>query len=537
MTEKSLASVFLNKVPDLRINKNNTFSAGRHPVTPQILWKLAKQYKFTADLFDITPDAYLIDSNTTFASSVCDALENLLRQKQTNEGEETYAADQEKLFHTFFNTSIRAPLSDLLFIELVDHDKKWIVYDEIHDISYPYAFNVIESTLRRLIKNKKLYADFIDQRLRQCRKVYSPLDDRFLEDEGGHVCYNFYNKPQWMKDWTPSEKVTALPEKTEFFLNHLANHSKEDRNMLLSFARDTVFSRAKYILILRGAAGCGKNMFIENMLANLVGCNSTSSNYYKTSRTFLESAFHGAITRHQLVFADEVAITESRSETLKDWHNEMGTGEDKYVTTNGPVRLRCSIVCATNFKRNVFVRAGDRKYLVPTLNDTDIKRATSQEWIDSLIEEWKDPEVLRQIASYLYRRVEEQKTFDVKTPQFLELCWISNPEYLKKFLHLATTQRTIREREFRKIYRSSDKRGLTMDTLRDQFEEYIIGHRVAKDDGGTWELDDKLEWVFKSNLVGRVDLVYQTNGKGKDSESRARSAASIKDDNVIVFQA
>jgi len=522
VTEELLARVFIKNLPNLSLSKNGNVCCDRSVLFPKGLLKLAKTHQFIDELAGhIGPSqCFLLEEDSQLSNAVLLEIKQQLKDKEEQYDEDGFAAAQEALYHTKFNDSIQSPLSDLLFIELVDQDKKWIIYDELKDVSYPYAFSVIDSALRRLIPNKKLYAEFINQRLRQCRRCYSPQDKRFFEDEGGHVCYNTYNKPAWMKDWTPDEAVKTLPEKTEFFFNHLSNGSELDRNMLLSFARDTLFSRALYILVLRGAAGCGKNMFVENLLANLVGRNSTSSNYYKTSRTFLESAFHGAITRHQLVFADEVAITESRSETLKDWHNEMGTGEDKYMTTGGPVTLRCSIVCATNFKRNVFVRAGDRKYLVPTLNDTDIKRATSQRWIDSLIEEWKDTKTLQQIASYLYYNIEEQMQFDVKTPQFLELCWISNPEYLKKFLHLATSQRTIREREFRKVYRSSDKRGLTMDTLRDQFEEYILGHRIPKEEGGTWELDEKLEWVFKSNLIGRYELVYQT--KGLDTKHRAK---------------
>jgi hypothetical protein len=250
-------------------------------------------------------------------------------------------------------------------------------------------------------------------------------------------------------------------------------------------------------------------MLIENLTAQLVGCGAGANNYFKGSRSFLESTFQGAIKRHQVILLDEINLTEERSETLKDWHNDLGNAEDKYVNSGGPVPLRCSIAWATNHKKNVHLKLSDRKYLVPTLNGTDLKHVKGQEWIDNILEEWKDPKVLQSIASYLHNTYQEHMLFNKDTPQFLELCWISYPEYLKKFICLAVMQPVVKESDFKKVSKNSRSDRVSLDKLRGFLDEFAVGNRIKNI--GTWKHDKEFRWVFTSGIVGRRDLVHNAS--------------------------
>lgn len=522
MTEKSFAQVFFDSLSliityrpsskqptKLYINKNQVFAND--------LFRLAKKHELMAPLKEVSKEHFFeLQDNDIFAMKVLVELNKLFEKKyeeETNDKDsaEEFEAAQQALFTTYFNTSIATPLAKLKVVIIPDKSKAVYLHDEENNISYNYNYDVVMSTLQRLIPHKGVYAMYLAQQAVQCKEIYSPRAPRFTQDETGHHCYNTYNLPAWRVGWKPDPSVKELHPRTKEFLNHLTNNSQIDFDMIASWIRDAVFSRAALILGLRAEPGSGKNLLIENLTANLVGCGAGSNNYFKGTRNFLESTFQGPIKRYQLIFQDEINLTEARSETFKDWNNEKGNGDDKYMTSGGPVPLSCSLVWATNHKKNVHVKLPDRKYLIPTLNNVDLKHVKTQEWIDALIKEWKDPEVLRNVASYLYNTYEEDrsKKFDKNTPQFLELCWVSYPEYLKKFLCLAVMQKTIKESEFKKFSRGTRADKVSLDKLRDFLSDFAVGNKIK--DIGSWKHDREFKWVFYSNIVGRYDLIHNVD--------------------------
>jgi hypothetical protein len=517
MTEKSFADALFNALSPVI-----SYRAGskqptklfihRNQVHADGLFSLAKKYGISAKLKEISKDAYLdLQDNDAFAIKVMTELNALFQKKhedetQNGDSEESFDEAQSKLFNTYFNSSIQTPLSNLKIVQIPEKAKTLYLHDEVKDISYGYNYDVVMDTIRRLIPHDGVYSTYLAQQLVHCREIYSPHAPRFTKDETDHECYNTYNLPPWRVGWQPDPCVTELHKPTKEFLDHLTNNSKQDLDMILSWVRDAVFYRAKWILVLCGMPGGGKNTLVEQLTANLVGCAASSNNYFKGSRSFLESTFQGAIKRHQLILFDEIHLTESRSETLKDWHNNSGNAEDKYATSKGPVPLSCSIVIATNLLDNLHLKLSDRKYLVPTLTETDLKHAKGQEFIDGLLEEWKDPEVLRSVASYLYNTYPEHMDFDKNTPRFLEVCWVSYPEYLKKFICLAVVQKTVKESEFRKLAKNTRSDRVSVDRLRGFVAEFAAGNRIKNI--GTWKHDKDFKWVFTSEIVGRKELVH-----------------------------
>jgi len=399
-----------------------------------------------------------------------------------------------------FNDSIPCPLSKLMVIENVLEDSGSALYDPDSDVAYPYAFKIIERTLERKL-DKELRAEWYATNLVQAIFAYRPHKERLFKEEG-HWVFNGWNRPDWMIDWVPDPTVTALPEETEAFMKHLAPGEK-DRKHLLAWLKDAVFDRAEPILILRGDPGCGKNLFLEHLGAALVGSTGSAKNYSKATRKFTQSSFHAYMSRASLFVLDEFELTDMLKQTLKDYANGIAVLEEKNKRVSTPVKLSCSFSLVANKKDQIKLEVDDRKFYVPTLNTQDLLEVKSRDWVDTLAKElWLDKDYLRQIASFLKFKVDHIKNFPIKTPQFMELCWLSHPAYLQSFMSLAVKHKEFTARDM------PSRRGpqVQFEKLREMVHSFGVAHKI-KGGVGVFTMVDG-GWNFVSKVVGETKLTF-----------------------------
>lgn len=401
-----------------------------------------------------------------------------------------------------FNDSISCPLEDLLIIENVREDKAWMLYDPIKDEAHNYAYTVIQNTINRKVA-KEVREHWYSTNTRQCIFQYCPHKDRLFKEKG-HWIFNTWNKPEWMIGWVPDANVTSLPIETEEFLDHL---SPLHKSQMLSWLKDAVFKRADPVLILRGASGCGKNMFIEHLGASLVGASGISNNYAKATRRFVQSSFHAYLGRATIVLWDEATLGDEMKQTMKDYHNTVATLEEKNQRVSSPTTLSCSMVLITNYKKKVQLEYNDRKFWVPTLSDVDLLDVKDKGWVDHLTKVlWKDKEYLRRIASYLHYHVKSVKHFPVKTPQFLELAWFHLPAFFKKFIRMAVTKKVFTSKDYFQGWQGNRTLRPHQETLREHLDSYEVGQKLRNRAGEFEELSDGV-WEFKSNIFGKTELL------------------------------
>jgi hypothetical protein len=335
---------------------------------------------------------------------------------------------------------------------------------------------------------------------------YDPHKPRFFEQDAQN-CFNSYNAPDWRKDWVPDTRVTTLPGEIQSILEHLVPNEK-DRGYMLSWLKDAVFNRAEQVLVLRGEPGCGKNLFIENIGAALVGNDGQARNYFKAPRKFTSSGFHAFIARSQIFCLDEFTLNSDLKETLKDYHNGIAALEEKFEKMDAPKKIPCSFVVIANEKSKIQLDYGDRKFYVPTLNNLDLQVKHKREWINWVCNDLlKDISYLQRIASYLFTQVPNVETYPVNTPQFMELCWVSLPSYLQRFINFAVTRRSFSNKQFYDRHARVTK--VEFDTLRERINAFAIARKI-EGGLGVFQRNDN-SWEFISHVYKREDLIFKDN--------------------------
>lgn len=496
---KSLAEK-IRSFMSIKLNRNGEPSySSRALPDGRDFWIAVKRNAPLTFSTDLPRDTYIrLEMEPAFCSEIRLEIKKVIQAESDAEKEKERAAFNSGAI--YFNDSIPCPLSRLLVIENVMEDSGSALYDPDTDVSYPYAFKVIERTLLRKL-GEEILGEWYSTNLRQAIFSYRPHKGRLFKEDK-HWVFNGWNKPEWMIGWVPDPTVTALPEETETFIKHLAPN-EFDRNHLLAWLKDAVFSRAEPILILRGDPGCGKNLFLEHLGAALVGSTGSSLNYSKATRKFTQSSFHAYMARSCLFVLDEFELTDTLKQTLKDYANGIAVLEEKNKRVSTPITLSCSFSLVANKKDQIKLEVDDRKFFVPTLNTQDLLLVQSRDWVDNLARVlWLDVDYQRHIASYLKFKVKHIKNFPIKTPQFMELCWLTHPAYLQAFMSMAVARKEFVAKDM------PSKRGpqVQFERLREMVHSFGVAHKIKRGVGVFTLLDNG--WSFVSNVVGRTDLTF-----------------------------
>lgn len=507
MTDADLslvAELILEKCPTLTLTKSGepSIANGRPAAYGDKFWTWCKDTLGAEGLHKALvtyPGVSIkLDSELSSRMKLKNKVVEILQSRKSTQRKEDIA----QAFGGQFTKSIPCPMAQLKLIECVDEDYTWLLYDTVNDVSYPYSFSVISRILDTEF-DSEVANQWRVSNTERCYLTFAPHRPRFFE-ENKHLCFNTYNKPAWMHGWQHDPRAT-LPSEVELFLNHLVP-GEEDRRFMLSWLKDAVFSRAEQILILRGEPGCGKNIFVETLGANLVGNSDNSKNYSKATRKFTRSSFHSYMAKSQLFVLDEFVLNHDLKETLKDYHNGIAVLEEKFEKLKAPKKLPCSFALIANEKSKIHLDYGDRKFYVPTLNTVDFRAVKPKEWIDHFCKvTLADPTYLQRIASYLYTQVPSVKDYPIHTPQFMELCWVSLPAYMQRFISMAISKRSFSSKQFY----AANKGGMRVefDTLREKVNAFGIARKCEKGVGEFQKTENN--WEFISHIYKREDLMFK----------------------------
>lgn len=460
-------------------------------------WDFCKKALGDNGVFELRRDneeAYLeIVSNGVSCEKV---RSEILRIKKD---EASQAQEQQEVDISVIRYNDSTPTLDkLLVIENPLENNSKNLYDPEKDLVYPYSN--IDKTLERLL-GKQQAATYLNIYTRQCKFVYEPFKER-LYKENGHWVFNEYSDPEWRVGWTPDSTIKEPPKEIDEFLHHISPNPHE---FLYPILRTLLDGRLDFATILRGTPGCGKNILVESIAANIVGCDAPASNYTKATRGFQTSNFHDYLAKVRLALWDEAVIKNTLRYCIKDYLNKKANLEGKHKKVTTPSSSHFSIFIANNYKTDINLDFDDRKFLCVPLRDVDLLDVKPQEWVDNFAQVLcKDKEVLRTLASYLYNCIKPIRR-PPKTKPFFELCWLSLPQYFRFFIKACVLNKEFTIKEYYQYFPTKDTRP-SREKIQDLFYVYAQGNKLTEGIGEFFD-SERGKWRFVSNIYGRQDLL------------------------------
>lgn len=418
----------------------------------------------------------------------------------------TPPAKQVDLSTLQFNRMITTPTSQLQYIWTINDKDQSFLYDPIRNLQHPYSYENLERRLKELMPDEQRMQWYETNRI-DCFAEYRP--DRpekiiDLKDEE-RVVFNTYQKPQWMDGWVPepTEPPVMYREMIEASIRGV-----ESQRAVEQWLRDAIFTRAKTIMVMRAVPGAGKNTIAEYFLGPMVG----QTNHGKATHKFSSSTYHKAVGRAKVYMLDETYLTGDVKEILKAYHNDTASLEEKYEKQSGRQTMFASFILCNNYKHKIKLDYNDRKFFVPDMGEAKLDDVLGKPRVEEMYLAFKDPQFLRQCASYLYTAYPEGKS-DIfpKTESFKELSLLSYPSPMRWLIAAAKSKQVVKYGEFKSQFKGTD-----IFTLNDYLDHYAqnYGHTLGNMDDPT---DGR--WTFTSNVCKteppKENETDYRNGSGK----------------------
>lgn len=211
---------------------------------------------------------------------------------------------------------------------------------------------------------------------------------------------NKYIEPEWIKVDRSSDEI-PMPQVMGDFFNHLLKGNKEQISYILDWLYLACFKRAETYLVLNGAKGAGKNTLFE-IAQGLIG-----SKYCAIAPKSLGTTTFNAVLRdRRLVLFDEFKFTFDVHQTAKRMINEEQAIERKGIDVGEPTKTFNSFMIFHNSPADMYLERDDRRFSVLDIADTKLNEAFSEEWVQSLIKAFRDPDsnLLSDFGWYLKKR-------------------------------------------------------------------------------------------------------------------------------------
>ncbi len=261
---------------------------------------------------------------------------------------------------------------------------------------------------------------------------------RIVELEGMPLTqFNLYQPPKWMEsDKEGNHAIGAadvvLPEIIHEFMSHIFPDPKA-RAFVWCWMHYALVSRCETYLVLNGKKGLGKGLFVEHVLARIVG----EDNFKLAPESFLTSDFNSSLDKGRLIYIDEQRVdTELKLNKLKRYINRTQAIERKGVDADKVVDTYNSFVISNNYDLDMRVEWDDRRFSVMDMNKTSLREIWGQDKIDSFVDTMKDPEVQKMLGYYVlyYARQDGQDEFTA---------WKGSHFYHLAYVHLAEWQKVV----------------------------------------------------------------------------------------------
>lgn len=340
----------------------------------------------------------------------------------------------------YFNSDLKTPMAALKVVINVERPRESFLYDPQRDLRYPMAYELIRDRLDAVFGGKGKRQAYETTNAIDCVLRYEPQKPRFFPhpDQDDVQVFNTWEEAEWEAAWKAPGGPVEAPEFFTQLLTYLTDRD-ESRHYLEAWLRDAAFARAEPILVLCGVPGTGKNLFIEQVAAALVG----KHNYRSASRGFNRTQFHSNVTRCRLFYLDETKLTDAVRETLKAYHNGNASIERKGVDIGDPEPLFASFAVSNNDEACIQLEHADRKFYAPDLSSESMEdrlgRKGAKAFADKVIKAMANPKIVRQLADYLYlaHPAGEATNFKKETETFGRICLNSFPPWFSDLLTIA----------------------------------------------------------------------------------------------------
>lgn len=481
------ANCFLEAIPSLHLGKSGRLTPGGATLNPDDklfmklfrLLSLERQQSLLTELgVNYLPMTKGSDTASIYMAMV-NALEGTSRDKRLR------PKAQPEVGQAYFNDAIKTPLSELKLILNLEDRKRSFLYDPKRDVIHRIDYEIILDRIKSVLGKDAAYT-WIETNSIDSRIVYRPNNPRIYKDiQSDYMLFNMWNEASWRIDWRPTPEPIPCPPELDAFMRALFPED-ECRHSVYCWIRDAVFGRAGPILILCGIPGAGKNIFVQSLVANLVGVD----NYRSASRGFNKSQFHNGVSKCRLFFLDEMPLSAESRETLKAYHNGQATIERKGKDVEDPEPIFASFVIANNTPHKVVLEYTDRKFFAPVISSIPLTQQWDKQRIDNFVERLSnDATFLQEIASHLFHAYEPGEAIKFKKNAFFKRLCLNSFTYDFRMFHYACSKaQTIDSRAMAKTRR----RHVDPFMLRDVLEQYEqqFGEKLAHleiDPSGTWK--------------------------------------------------
>jgi hypothetical protein len=206
---------------------------------------------------------------------------------------------------------------------------------------------------------------------------------------------NIYIPPKWrVEDYKPTgeEKVPTIIGE---FLSHLFPNI-EVRLFVCAWLKNALLYRSETILVLNGAKGAGKGLFVE-LCRSLVG----KENFGKAKDSLLTKDWNAVLEDKRLIFMDELKINKAAYNRLKDVVNEDHNIEKKGKDANNLTKTFNSFIVNNNDIPDVYVEHDDRRFSCVEITDKPLKDVYSPNQIKELVAVFTDDTIIREFGNWL----------------------------------------------------------------------------------------------------------------------------------------
>jgi hypothetical protein len=276
--------------------------------------------------------------------------------------------------------------------------------------------------------------------------VYDPYDVVPITDvvlDGRNALrLNLYTPPLWRtREFTPS-----CPEPIKKLLQHLfpvADH----RSYVLDWMYRTILSRNECYLVLNGAKGVGKGVFMALMRAI-----SGQHNYSEAPDSLLDSQFNSVLDRKRVIALDEFRVDKEKHTKLKRYANKFQNIEKKGIDADKLIETFNSFIIANNDETDMYIEFDDRRFSVPELTQLRLEETLTTEEIDALMEEFEDAEseIVGSFGHWLLNRKERSpygNSEALKSDKFYRLVYVSLAQWQKWLVDEIAKAKDLGEKE------------------------------------------------------------------------------------------
>lgn len=203
---------------------------------------------------------------------------------------------------------------------------------------------------------------------------------------------NTYNAP----DWRYLEVEPAVHADIMKFIKHLFPVPK-DRKIIFSFLKKSILERVAHIMVLEGKRAVGKNIFVEHIVAPLVG----HKYFAKAPKGFFESRFQDILVNNRLIFFDELEAKDSKAmNDIKRLANHT-QGVERKGKDLAQYRAYYSCIANTNDPQAFPVEFDERRIYFPEITDTRLNNLWNKKEIKAFTKLLEDPVIISQLGHYI----------------------------------------------------------------------------------------------------------------------------------------